>query len=407
MKNKGLLFFVLTIIGLYILSQSTCQSSEGNHTGYEYMPDMGHSVAYEANTLNYYRYNTWGPDSNLHAMSMPRKPVEGTIPRGFAGLSTREGEERAAVAEQMEGMPLSSYTPYYYDGSDSARALATAAIKENPFKKITPTELAQGKELYDVFCGICHGDKGDGNGHLARDGSPYSAQPTSYLTDDMKSASEGRYYHAIMHGKGVMGHYKDKINYKERWLVIHYIRSLQDSLPDAEYGGLVGNEMPEVSEGEEDAMLGATSFNVDVVEKLISQVTDNENADEAGEVNEAKPQEKKEAPALILENVSFKPGKSILRSESQDELNILLGILSKNEGVKIEIHGHTDNIGNATNNLKLSEARAKAVYDYLVDKGIAAERLTYKGLGDSKPLASNDTEDGKAKNRRTDFVILQ
>ena len=79
----------------------------------------------------------------------------------------------------------------------------------------------------------------------------------------------------------------------------------------------------------------------------------------------------------------------------------------ENEGVKIEIAGHTDNIGSADFNQKLSENRAKSVYTYLLDNNIEEDRLSYKGYSDQKPVSSNDSEEGRAKNRRTEFKIIE
>jgi outer membrane protein OmpA-like peptidoglycan-associated protein len=79
--------------------------------------------------------------------------------------------------------------------------------------------------------------------------------------------------------------------------------------------------------------------------------------------------------------------------------------MQNNGDLSIEIEGHTDNVGSQEHNLTLSENRAKEVYSFLVDKGIAATRMTYKGFGDSKPIASNDSETGRAENRRTAFRI--
>ncbi|MCB0683816.1 MAG: OmpA family protein, partial [Saprospiraceae bacterium] len=70
------------------------------------------------------------------------------------------------------------------------------------------------------------------------------------------------------------------------------------------------------------------------------------------------------------------------------------------------INGHTDDVGTEADNQQLSEARAKAVYDYLIREGIAASRLSYKGFGESQPLAPNDTPQGRQQNRRTEFEIL-
>jgi outer membrane protein OmpA-like peptidoglycan-associated protein len=73
--------------------------------------------------------------------------------------------------------------------------------------------------------------------------------------------------------------------------------------------------------------------------------------------------------------------------------------------VKIRIEGHTDNVGRSEDNMALSNDRAFTVMDYLQTKGIAGPRLTFKGYGQTKPLASNDTPEGRAQNRRTEFVI--
>jgi len=76
-----------------------------------------------------------------------------------------------------------------------------------------------------------------------------------------------------------------------------------------------------------------------------------------------------------------------------------------NASLRIQINGHTDNVGTDASNQQLSEARAKAVYDYLCTKGLAANRLKYKGYGEAQPLNSNDTTEGRTSNRRTEFIV--
>lgn len=87
------------------------------------------------------------------------------------------------------------------------------------------------------------------------------------------------------------------------------------------------------------------------------------------------------------------------------ELDKLLQVLTENPSLKVEISGHTDNVGKADDNLKLSTNRAKAIVDYLVSKGIEASRMSYKGYGSTQPVADNTTETGRAKNRRTTFTV--
>ena len=87
------------------------------------------------------------------------------------------------------------------------------------------------------------------------------------------------------------------------------------------------------------------------------------------------------------------------------ELDKLLQVLAENPSLKVEISGHTDNIGKVEDNLKLSTNRAQAIVAYLLSKGIAINRLTYKGYGAKQPVADNSTETGRARNRRTTFTV--
>jgi len=109
---------------------------------------------------------------------------------------------------------------------------------------------------------------------------------------------------------------------------------------------------------------------------------------------------------VILKNIFFDFDKFDLKPESLVELNRLFDLLKKNAAMKIEIGGHTDNKGTADYNQKLSESRAQSVYNFLVDHGIDKSRLTYKGYGLTKPIDSNDTEEGRANNRRTEFKVV-
>ena len=110
---------------------------------------------------------------------------------------------------------------------------------------------------------------------------------------------------------------------------------------------------------------------------------------------------------VVLKNVFFETAKFNLKQKSKIELDKLVDFLIKNATVKIELGGHTDNVGSVNSNQILSKNRAKTVYDYLVEKGIAIERLSTKGYGDTKPIADNSTEQGRAENRRTEFKIIE
>ena len=110
---------------------------------------------------------------------------------------------------------------------------------------------------------------------------------------------------------------------------------------------------------------------------------------------------------LVLKNIFFDTNQYKLLPSSYIELATLLELLKQNPGIQIEIQGHTDNVGNEASNLKLSLARSKAVYDYLIENKIPVERISYKGYGKSKPIAANDTEKNRKLNRRTSFVITK
>lgn len=106
-----------------------------------------------------------------------------------------------------------------------------------------------------------------------------------------------------------------------------------------------------------------------------------------------------------LKNIQFDLKSIELKPVSLTELDKLLQLMGDNPTVHVQISGHTDNIGSDADNLTLSTNRAKAVASYLISKGIAANRLTWKGYGATKPVADNSTEEGRAKNRRTEFTI--
>jgi outer membrane protein OmpA-like peptidoglycan-associated protein len=110
---------------------------------------------------------------------------------------------------------------------------------------------------------------------------------------------------------------------------------------------------------------------------------------------------------IPLENVFFEFNEYKLKPESYSELNRLVKFIQKNAGMKVEIAGHTDNVGTTEYNKKLSQQRANAVVEYLLSNGIDKSSLIAVGYGETKPVATNDTDEGKAKNRRVEFRVLE
>ena len=109
---------------------------------------------------------------------------------------------------------------------------------------------------------------------------------------------------------------------------------------------------------------------------------------------------------LTLKHINFATGAATLTTDSKYELDNLVTALNAYPQIRIEVAGHTDNIGDPAENRALSQQRAATVVKYLTDRGIDAGRLRAVGYGDTKPLAPNDTDDNRAKNRRTEFTIL-
>lgn len=110
---------------------------------------------------------------------------------------------------------------------------------------------------------------------------------------------------------------------------------------------------------------------------------------------------------FVLDDCNFETGKATLEESSYTVLNELVAYLVRKDDERIELGGHTDNVGSAASNLKLSLDRANAVRDYILSKGIAAERVYAKGYGMTVPVADNKTADGRAQNRRTEVRILE
>ncbi len=242
-----------TLLSLLAIALTACGEPGGEETGSEYMPDMAHSLAYDANLYESYYYNTFDNESVVakSKLAYPKYTVHGTVPRGYAGVELANGD-LAGMVDEVDGrmspgmrmmeeltrptrpnaiaVPMNGHAPYYYLDTEEERLRAEAELTDNPFP-ITEKGLAKGKLVYDLFCAICHGEKGNGLGYIYdTDQNPqakYPLAPANFLNEQFLAAGNGRYYHAIMYGKNAMGAYADKMSYEERWQVIHYIRALQ------------------------------------------------------------------------------------------------------------------------------------------------------------------------------------
>ena len=158
-----------------------------NSTGWEYFDDMAHSSAYE----------TYSPNPNFADGKTLRNPVEGTIPFGTQ--------------------------PYLYQKNDEDRLKAGKELV-NPFESNT-ANLERGKQVYNIYCLSCHGDKGDGQGFLYTS-KKYPFPPGNLLTEKVRISPEGEIYHVITVGFGVMPQHGSQVRPEDRWKVSMYIKEV-------------------------------------------------------------------------------------------------------------------------------------------------------------------------------------
>lgn len=175
------------VLIVLVLGFTSCIRS-AKQPGRQYMPDMANALAYEAGSPN---------------------PI-------FKDGKTNQLAPAGSVARGK----------YLYPLADTEYVKAATAIT-NPFTFTKEEIEGEGKHLFTVNCAICHGEKGDGQGHLVQINK--FPPPPSYLMEPLLSKPEGQRYHTLMYGKGLMGSYASQLNHRERWLVLSYVKSLQDA----------------------------------------------------------------------------------------------------------------------------------------------------------------------------------
>ena len=183
MKSLIKILVVVTVL----ISFASCKKDSAPN--YQFFPNMYESVGYEA-------YGSYEVFPNEQAALIP---AEGSIPRG--------------------------YTPFEIENSTEGYDLAKATLK-SPLS-VEETDLELGKELYVIYCGLCHGNKGDGQGNLVKREKILGIP--SYA-DAGRAVNEGSIYHTIYYGKNAMGSYANQLNENERWQVIAYVMKLKADL---------------------------------------------------------------------------------------------------------------------------------------------------------------------------------
>lgn len=195
---------------------TTSCSRDPKKPGKIFMPDMAYNPGYET----YSESPIATPEGQLMSA---RKPVTGTIPRGWVPADEKIRTNEAFLMSYMAKNHFTHDPLKWQEEYDKAGALL-----QNPLEA-SKENIAAGKELYTIHCKVCHGEKGDGNGQIIvlPDGSdgPYTAVPPAYAKH-LPEIKDGNMFYSVSYGKGMMGGYGFSLNVTERWQVIHYIKSL-------------------------------------------------------------------------------------------------------------------------------------------------------------------------------------
>lgn len=363
--NKSFLN-ILFLAGIVAIMTTSCQS-KGDNPGWIYMPDMTYSNAYEAYSSTIHQTN-----DGVDKMSAI-KPVEGTIPRGYIPNNSKIKKN----AKYLNSFVFKNYfkNPILDPSIDFEQRQKAHDMLKNPYKR-TDVVLENGKEKYDIYCAICHGAEGKGDGNIVtrEDGSdgPFIAIPPDFTKKGERphGLTDGDLFYSITYGKNMMGGYGSQVSPKDRWAIIHYIKDIA-GIPD------------EFDAFERDAE-GHVQMDMSSVEV-------------------------KKGAQINVPDINFNTGSSVLKEESYYILDQVVSFFESNHGVMVEIGSHSDARGDDDKNMILSEQRAASVVKYLEDKGVSVSQLVAKGYGETKPAVVCDecTPEQYEKNRRTTFKILK
>lgn len=191
-KKVTKIISLMAVVSCITIGMTSCGKQDPNSPGVEFMPDMYRSPSFETNSFAVIKK----ADGSYDTIQTNRLPVKGTIPRGFM--------------------------PYPY-ANDTAGYANAGRYLHNPLSK-TAENLAEGEALYGKFCVHCHGASGQADGLVA---AKLSGPPPSYSSAALMALPEGKMFHTITYGKGIMGSHAAQVNANERWKIIMYIQKLQ------------------------------------------------------------------------------------------------------------------------------------------------------------------------------------
>ena len=201
------------------LAFAGCIRNERN-PGRVFVPDMRYSNAYET----YASTSPLAPEKG-DTMSA-RLPVEGTIPRGFIKTDKEEYIMSYVLTKHFKD-------PNYFPELNTEQYEKAGQMLKNPVA-YSKEAMSEGKKMYTIYCAVCHGKKGEGNGPIIEpaDGSdgPFLARPNPYETL-LPTLTDGKMFYTMSFGKGMMGPYRSQLSAEERWTIIHYIKDLAGIAP--------------------------------------------------------------------------------------------------------------------------------------------------------------------------------
>lgn len=373
-KFKTLNILAISVIGAGAIF-SSC-TSDPNSSGVEYMPDMYRSPAVET-------YVDYGQVLGRYKTELSDAYRPGLPPNGVIPMSSNASND----LPYKHGMPKGWDKSHgLYGMSYDTVGYANSAADLNPIRYTEKTKK-EAKVLYASFCIHCHGEKGEGQGAVVTKGG--YPPPPAYNGPGLQNLAPGTIFYSITYGKGLMGAHGSQLSKEERWKLVHHVEMLQGKTKEIEADLLFDANTDTDGDGVMD------------------------NKDECPEVegvaeNNGCPAVSEEVKNILdgaIKGLAFATGSAEISPASFGSLNKIVGLMTVDSTSNLILNGHTDNVGNASNNQALSLARAKSVRDYLVNGGVKSERISPVGYGQTKPKVSNQTEEGRLENRRVEFRI--
>ncbi len=378
MKLKA--FKILTIAAFATSGTLVSCVADDNSPGLEYMPDMYRSPAVEA----YVDYGEVRGMYDEEAQAMVEKKFSYKPPMGTVAYTGSTGENY--LAPYNHAAPNGADRTHGLYGVAQDTAGRNAAINDINPVAYTKENASEGQVLYERFCMVCHGAEGDGQGPVVTNSNGKYPTPGPYK----KELTAGEIFYTITYGKNAMGSYASQVNPMERWKIVNHVRAL------------AGNDMEIVEELLFDPMKDTDGDGVmdnkDECPAVKGSINNNGCPD--------MPIEIKQVVDVAVQGLTFELGSAKIAASSYNGLNNLAGLLATNPDYSLLVNGHTDNTGNAFINRSLSLKRSMAVRSYLIEKGVDKSRVVPVGYGSNKPVATNETADGRQMNRRVEFRLF-